>query len=308
MYNKDKIDELCFELNTELKSDYEIDNMKIKLAELLSVVLPFDQNTFKNNQYLSLIKKLTKIKEFNNELNNLFISILPVNKHKYLKENKKTELLKLSLEYSEKNVLRYLLKNNIDDLYEMIMNDINNNNHNNNNNNGYLDILYKALKIKSRTLNLENLIENFNKSLVLSRHNNFANFKLYLLNKITNKELNKKQKQQLLITTLTTKRTILIEKVLTIKNIPEDVIIASILDEIEDLKSVLLVFFMNKQYDELSIIRKLMYYLSKGGIYKLEAAFKDKISINNTSILNRAEADFVILIEKFKLEIELKNF
>lgn len=307
MYNKDKVDELCFELNTELKSDYDIDNIKIKLAELLSVVLPFDENIFKNSQYLSLIKKLTKIKELNNELNSLFISILPVNKNKYLKENKKTELLKLSLEYSEKHVLRYLLKNSIDDLYEMIMNDINNN-YPNNNNVVYLDNLYKALKIKSRTLNIENLIENFNKNLVLSRHNNFANFKLYLLNKITNKEINQKQKQQLLITTLTTRQTILIEKVLTIKNIPENVIIASILDEIEDLKSILLVFFIGKQNEELSIIRKLMDCLSKEGIYKLESAFKNKISVNNTSVLNRVETDFVILIEKIKLEIELKNF
>ncbi len=76
MYNKDKVDELCFELNTELKSDYDIDNIRIKLAELLSVVIPFDENIFKNNQYLSLIRKLTKIKELNNELNSLFISIV----------------------------------------------------------------------------------------------------------------------------------------------------------------------------------------------------------------------------------------
>jgi len=309
MTNKDQIISLCFELNSLLKNEFDLSIVKNKIKELVSY---FDKNSneiINNPQYLSLIKKINSISDLSEELENVFFNILPLGKTRYIKEKIKYEIFRVCAKRNNKILKRYLLKNEINYLYNLIEYE----NKYRLENIEYLKSLYSVLKIKARTQNKEDLLDNFYDKFGVQKDKGFIKLKLYLLNKIIRLKLNNKEKEKLFISVAGTSIIKLIKKIILLKNINQDLVILSI---IEETSSENMFYSMNILMSNIDIssnskekVKILLSYLNYENIEKIEKQYNkkiDKILINRK--ITKYEEEIKLLIEEIKLKNQLKNF
>lgn len=305
MFNKNRLEEICFELNTKLKTDFNNNEIHEKLEELKEIVSFDFKDLFYNKQYLSLIKKLIVKKGFNKELEVLFFSKLEENK---IKEKNKMELIKLGSENYKKNILIYFMKKNKDELYTLI--EYENQNSTKIINENYIDILCKVLKLKSRKENLSEKIENFISHIFLTQNKSVKSIKLYLLKKIVNFDLNEDQKNRLLTSILSSNDNDYLDIYLKLSGLNEDYLVESIITEFHSVyrERFIMMLKNHKENIKMITIEKIVNYLSLKGIVNLEKRINDRI-IN--SVKNRKEdieEEILKLTQKVKLDKELKNF
>lgn len=305
MFNKNRLEEICFELNTKLKTDFNNNEIHEKLEELKEIVSFDFKDLFYNKQYLSLIKKLIVKKGFNKELEVLFFSKLEENK---IKEKNKMELIKLGSENYKKNILIYFMKKNKDELYTLI--EYENQNSTKIINEKYIDILCKVLKLRSRKENLSEKIENFISHIFLTKNKSVKSIKLYLLKKIVNFDLNEDQKNRLLTSILSSNDNDYLDIYLKLSGLNEDYLVESIITEFHSVyrERFIMMLKNHKENIKMITIEKIVNYLSLKGIVNLEKRINDRI-IN--SVKNRKEdieEEILKLTQKVKLDKELKNF
>lgn len=307
MFNKNRLEEICFELNTKLKTDFNNDEIHEKLEELKEIVSFDFKDLFYNKQYLSLIKKLIVKKGFSEELNVLFFSKLGENK---IKEKNKMELIKLGSENYKKNVLFYFMKKNKDDLYTLI--EYENQNSTKIINEHYIDILCKVLKLKSRKENLSEKIENFMSHIFLTKNKSVKSIKLYLLKKIVNFKLNEEQKNILLTVILSSDDNDYLDIYLKLSRLNEYYLVESIINEISNVSRerfiIMLKNYKNKENIKMITIEKIINYLSLKGIVNLEKRINDRISNSVKNRVEDVEEEILKITQKVKLDKELKNF
>lgn len=303
MDNKHTIDSLCFDLNSLLKNEFDLLLVKEKINELVVYLEKNNSHVFKNSQYLSLIKKISKIKDLNNELEKVFFNILLVNEN--IKEKNKYEIFRMVALNNPKVFKKHFLKYTTKTLYEIISYE----NKNNLKHTDYLNVLYSVLKIKARNQNKKEQLENFYEKFCFQKDIGFLNLKLYILKKILKNKLTKQEIEYLFVAITNYKDLNLIRTILKIKTIPENLIIQVILNEIYEDGSQLLMSFLLQKEEYLSIVKEkikiLSKYLSLEGLEELKNKSNAKVK---GVILAEVQELFLQIIEMTILEKKLKNF
>lgn len=303
MDNKYTIDSLCFDLNSLLKNEFDLILVKEKINELVVCLENNNSNIFKNSQYLSLIKKISKVKELSEELEKIFFNILLVNEN--IKEKNKYEIFRIIALNNPKVLKKNFLKYTTKTLYEIISYE----NKNNLKHTEYLNVLYSVLKIKSRNQNKKEQLENFYEKFCFQKDKGFLKLKLYILKKVLKNKLKKQEIEDLFVAITNYKELNLIKKMLKIKNISEKLVIQVILNEIyEDISQLMMSFLLQKE-EYLSNVKEkikiLSEYLSLEGLEELKDKSNYKVK---GAILAEVQEILLQIIEITILEKKLKNF